>query len=246
MRWIFVSPHFDDAALSCGGLIWEQVSKGLPVEIWTVCAGDPPPGIPSTQAAAIHQIWGFASAEQAVASRRVENQNAAAILGAEVVDFSIPDCIYRRSASGELLYTEDVFVSIHAEEKDLAADIAQALNSELQPEDIIVSPLAIGGHIDHHLVRLAAEQLSLPIRYYSDIPYLLNNPENLIPATLGLENAPHPISARGLEAWQRSIAAYSSQILMLFGSVEGMQDAIQRYWKPQPGLYLWSIPRAAE
>jgi hypothetical protein len=242
MRWIYISPHFDDAALSCGGLIWEQTSKGMPVEIWTVCAGDPPPGLPSTQAAAIHQIWGFTSAEQAVAARSVENQQAAMILGAEVVEFSIPDCIYRRSASGELLYPEDVFVPIHASEKDLAADIAYTLNSELQPGDLVVSPLAIGGHIDHHLVRLAVEQLSLPIWYYSDIPYLLNNPENLVPATLGLKNGSFPISARGLEAWQRSVSAYSSQILMLFGSVEGMQAAIQKYWEQQHGLYLWSVP----
>jgi len=40
-------PHFDDAVLSCGGLIWEQTQKGIPVEIWTVCAGDAPPGSPS-------------------------------------------------------------------------------------------------------------------------------------------------------------------------------------------------------
>jgi len=40
MRWIYISPHFDDAVLSCGGLIWEQTHKGITVEIWTVCAGD--------------------------------------------------------------------------------------------------------------------------------------------------------------------------------------------------------------
>lgn len=244
MRWIFISPHFDDAALSCGGLIWEQSRKGMPVEIWTVCAGDPPPGLPSTQAAAIHQDWGFTSAEQAVASRRLENQTAAAILGAELVDFSIPDCIYRRSASGELFYPEDVFVPIHAEEKDLAPDIAHALNSELQPEDVVVSPLAVGGHIDHQLVRLAAEHLSRPIYYYSDIPYLLTNPENLVPATLGLDHSSHPVSALGLEAWQKSIAAYSSQIHMLFGTVEEMRDGIQKYWNQQQGVDLWSHPQS--
>ena len=28
MRWIYLSPHFDDAVLSCGGLIWEQTHSG--------------------------------------------------------------------------------------------------------------------------------------------------------------------------------------------------------------------------
>jgi LmbE family N-acetylglucosaminyl deacetylase len=33
MRWIYLSPHFDDAVLSCGGLIFDQAQAGTPVEI---------------------------------------------------------------------------------------------------------------------------------------------------------------------------------------------------------------------
>jgi LmbE family N-acetylglucosaminyl deacetylase len=44
MRWIYLSPHFDDAVLSCGGLIFEQARQGIPIEIWTIFAGNPPPG----------------------------------------------------------------------------------------------------------------------------------------------------------------------------------------------------------
>ena len=29
MRWIYLSPHLDDAVLSCGGLIFEQSRQGL-------------------------------------------------------------------------------------------------------------------------------------------------------------------------------------------------------------------------
>jgi len=39
MRWIYLSPHFDDAVLSCGGLIFDQTCGGTAVEIWTVFAG---------------------------------------------------------------------------------------------------------------------------------------------------------------------------------------------------------------
>ena len=44
MHWIYLSPHFDDAVLSCGGMIWEQVHSGETVEIWTLCAGQIPKG----------------------------------------------------------------------------------------------------------------------------------------------------------------------------------------------------------
>jgi len=42
MHWIYLSPHLDDAVLSCGGIIWQQVQSGHQVEIWTICAADPP------------------------------------------------------------------------------------------------------------------------------------------------------------------------------------------------------------
>jgi len=186
-----------------------------------------------------HQQWGIDTAENVVAARCAENQNAAAVVGAETVNFSIPDCIYRRSPSGDLLYPEDVFVPIHTIEKNLHEDIAAALTSELQPGDMIVSPLAIGAHLDHVLTRLAAEHLDYPIWYYADIPYLLNHPEMLVATTEDLKDTLHPISEKGLEVWQSGIAAYTSQILMLFETGEKMQEAIRLYWEDQRGIRLW-------
>ena len=239
MRWIYLSPHFDDAVLSCGGLIWQQAQKGMHVEIWTVCAGDAPPGPLSLLAMECHQQWGIESAEDLVATRRIENQEAAALVGAETVNFSIPDCIYRRYPTGELLYPVEVFAPIHPFEKNLDVDIAAALTSELQPDDMIVSPLAIGGHLDHKLTRQAAEHLGHPIWFYADIPYLINRPEELVPATEGLKETLYPISKKGLGNWQSGIAAYATQTLMLFESAEKMQEVIRTYWENQRGIQLW-------
>jgi LmbE family N-acetylglucosaminyl deacetylase len=239
MRWIYISPHFDDAVLSCGGLIWRQAQKGMHVEIWTVCAGDAPSGTLSQLAMDCHQQWGLESAKDVVSARRLENLEAAALVGADTVDFSIPDCIYRRSLTGELLYPEDVFATIHTFEKDLDVDIAAALISELRPDDIIVSPLAIGGHVDHIMTRLAAEHLGRPIWYYADIPYLINHPEILAPATEGLKETIYPISQKGLGVWQRGIAAYASQILLLFENGKKMREIIRTYWENQRGIRLW-------
>ena len=88
MRWIYLSPHFDDAVLSCGGLIWEQAKKGKAVEIWTICAGDAPPGLLSPLARECHQLWGVPSPELLVPTRRIENLEAAVTLGASTVKLS--------------------------------------------------------------------------------------------------------------------------------------------------------------
>ena len=57
MHWIFLSPHYDDAALSCGGIIWEAVRRGAQVSIWTVCAATPPTGQLSPFAEELHARW---------------------------------------------------------------------------------------------------------------------------------------------------------------------------------------------
>jgi LmbE family N-acetylglucosaminyl deacetylase len=57
MPWIYLSPHFDDVALSCGGLVWEQTQIGEMVSIWTVCAGEPPLGDLSPFAKELHSRW---------------------------------------------------------------------------------------------------------------------------------------------------------------------------------------------
>jgi LmbE family N-acetylglucosaminyl deacetylase len=239
MRWIYVSPHYDDAVLSCGGLIWEQTQKGLLVEIWTICAGDAPPGRLSPLALDCHRQWGIKSARELVAARRKENLEAANRVGAETVDFSIPDCIYRRSPAGDILYSQDVFVPLNPVERGLDGDVAAALVSEIQPGDNIVGPLGIGGHLDHGMTRHAVERLKSHLWYYADIPYLLNRPEMLAAATEGLLSTGHQISELGLRAWQKGIAAYATQIPMLFKTKAKMKTAMQLYWATQPGFRLW-------
>ena len=113
MRWIIISPHFDDAVLSCGGLIWESARRGRTVEIWTIFAGYPSPGPLSELAARIHAQWGTGDARQTVDLRRAEDRAAAALVGATARHFSNPDCIYRTDGAGSFLYTEDVFDPPH-------------------------------------------------------------------------------------------------------------------------------------
>ncbi len=100
MRWIYLSPHLDDAVLSAGGLIYEQAQAGLPVEIWTFMCGYPPDAEVSPFAQLTHAHWGFSSAEETIRMRREEDKRAAALLGATPLHFDFLDCIYRRGADG--------------------------------------------------------------------------------------------------------------------------------------------------
>lgn len=238
MRWIYISPHLDDAVLSCGGLIWELTQSGLPVEVWTIACGYPPPGPISDLARECHDEWGTGTAEQTVSLRREEDHTAVRKVGATAHHFDILDCIYRRSDKSDSLYAV-VFVPPHPADTGLPDEVAVLLSKNLNPDDIIVCPLAIGLHVDHAIVRSAVERLNRPLLYYADIPYLLNHTEGLECALDGLFATVYPISYEGLHAWQDGIAAYASQISMLFLSQERMRAAICGYWQEYSGIRLW-------
>jgi hypothetical protein len=241
MRWIYLSPHFDDAVLSCGGLIWDQAHRGTQVEIWTILAGNPQPGSLSAFALETHDSWGTAGGEQTVNLRKAEDLQAAALLDVKPVHFDYPDCIYRRSPKGEVLYPETVTAVCHPEDADLMKNIASSLEAALLEGDMLVCPLALGGHVDHLLVRQAAEFLRMPLLYYADVPYLLNDPKILEPAVSSLAGQLHPVSESGLAAWLRGVAAYRSQLDSLYKGTGTLYDAIRSYWARECGIRLWCL-----
>ena len=159
MRWIYISPHLDDAVLSAGGFIYEQTRAGNPIEIWTIVCGYPPPGELTPFAQLLHQQWGTGTAEETVRLRRGEDMQAISIVGAKAIHFDVPDCIYRRGPDGDPLYL-DIFVQPHEAEAHLPDQIAQFIAPRLETDDRVICQLGIGGHVDHILVRQAAERLN--------------------------------------------------------------------------------------
>lgn len=239
VRWIYISPHLDDAVLSAGGLIREQTRAGVPVEIWTMMCGLPPEGEVSLLAQAIHEMWGFASAQEAMQGRRAEDQAAASLVGATSVHFDFLDAIYRRGAGGAWAYPEEVCVPMQPVDDGLPTEIAQAISLRLLPDDVLVCQLAVGGHVDHRIVRLAAELLGRPLWYDVDIPYAFNHPEEVEPATAALKASVQPISDASVLVWQEAILAYPSQFSGLFTNPEAMREFIHAYWAQRNGIDLW-------
>lgn len=241
MTWIYLSPHFDDVALSCGGLVWEQVLRGEAASIWTICAGDPPPGALSPFAQSLHRRWETSS--QAAQERRLEDQASCQALGADWRYFKLPDCIYRPGGESGLFYyasEEALFGDIHPGELVMIANLADALRQGLPGDAQVVCPLTLGGHVDHRLTRRAAEQLGRNLWYYADYPYVLDSEqpfEEMLQA--GWTSRVFPVSEAGLAAWQASIAAHQSQISTFWPSVDVMEAAMRAYWQEQGGVRLW-------
>src|SRR5258708_27390740 len=71
---LFLSPHADDAALSCGAQIAMLTRSGERVIIFTVMAGEPPIGLqPSDYTRSFHQRWKFTDDTSVSGRRKKEN-----------------------------------------------------------------------------------------------------------------------------------------------------------------------------
>ncbi|MCA1899676.1 MAG: PIG-L family deacetylase [Chloroflexi bacterium] len=239
MRYIYVSPHLDDAILSAGGLIYEQTSRGTEVEIWTVTAGLPPGGDLSPFAQAIHRSWGVPSAADVISARRAEDIKAAGIVGAKAVHFDFLDCIYRRDKDGNWLYDSGIFVPPHKEDVDFPARLAETLSTLLLPTDRLVCLFGIGSHVDHVLTRRAVETLCRPLYYLADVPYVFRQPAELGLHTAGRKAETRRISDVGFWTWLEAAAAYQSQLSSLFESRREMESLFQQYWSEYLGIRVW-------
>jgi LmbE family N-acetylglucosaminyl deacetylase len=237
MDWIYLSPHPDDVALSCGGLLWEQASNGDRPQVWTICAGDPPPGPLSPFAAALQNRWktGAAASQQ----RRLEDINSCRFLQAGFRHFPVPDCIYRRD-KGESIYLyaseESLFGPLDKREMGLVERLKEALAQTLPEGAQLVCPLGVGGHVDHRLTRLAGERLGGVCWYYADYPYILDHGDQMaqfIPPTW--EETWFPISAAGMEAWEAAVAAHRSQISTFWPDPDAMRAALRAYARQAGG-----------
>ena len=164
-----------------------------------------------------------------------------AIVGAQVTHFDYLDCIYRRGANGESLYME-IYVPPHPEDASLAQNIADTISARILPDDMLVCQLSVGSHVDHVLVRQAAELLGHPLWYDIDIPYIFYKSEEFVSKSAQMRETTHFISNAGLRSWQEAVLQYASQLPALgeaMATSQYAQESILAYWSEWKGIRLF-------
>lgn len=245
MRRLYVAPHPDDVALSCGGTVAIEAREHA-VTIVTVFAGQPE-GVSSAFAEMQHERWGLAP-DQVVEQRRSEDICAAAALGAQVETIWLDalDAIYRdeRYDSDEMLFGRIL-------DEDLATiDEVAGLLAALDPDELVV-PLAIGRHVDHQIVlragrRLAARR-SIPVWAYADLPYGLDQRALTPRLASGVtrEVRLEYLDADAFERKCRAIDCYGSQLPVIFRDWGDHRAALDRYHRwvggGQVAEALWRV-----
>lgn len=234
---LYLSPHFDDVALSCGGRVFMQISAGESVLVVTVAAAEPPDDLISETVQSLHNRWreslGDASgAASMVDQRRSEDRQAFAILGADILHLPYPDCIYRRGADGTVLYPGpvDMFGGINPADSEMVDKLVETF-AALPPAGRVYLPLGVGGHVDHQLTRLAAERVFSEPYYYEDYPYTMRAGalEAVLPPA-GRENWTSEVirlTPAALTAKIDAVAAYQSQLSSFFSSYDDLAEKLR-------------------
>lgn len=248
---IFVSPHFDDIPLSCGGIAARMSRSGIRCICVVVFSGPAPEGSPlSPFARELHAEWESAAGTSVQAInevRREEERQAMRILGLEPVWLDFADAPYRSNEAGEHFYTSDekLFGQVAPEERrNLIPRIAEeilrvAREAGTRGRVRVFAPLGVGHHVDHQLTFRAVRRLGprFGVLFYEDYPYVAR--PNALQARMEELNLPMqrrlaPI-ADLIGVKIASIARYKSQLNILFGSPEAMPAQVRAYAQSASG-----------
>lgn len=253
-RVVILSPHLDDAALSCGGLLHALRDRVSTLVVSTCCA------TPRVQAADGSRKVQLRRGHVRPQYRRREDIAAMHSVNADFVHLSFPDGVYRRSPlTGKLIYRNERERWISPRIEDMAHIeelylVLRRLCLDLG-EILLISPMGIGHHVDHQItaqvaMRLASHGVSL--LFYEDFPYVADpligrgdqdSPQAAL-ERLNLTPAKHFMLPVDVEGKMTLLRHYSSQVPVLFGDDEGMRQRIHArhhagvasefYWRAKP------------
>ena len=223
---LFLSPHLDDVAFSCGGIAALLSDSGWNTILVTVFTRSV---VPAKGFALDCQLGKGLSADiDYLALRRQEDMHAAAALGfTAMLWLDFPEAPHRGYGSapalfGAVLETDDIGQAV--------ADALQTINSAKQPS-LILAPQGLGAHVDHQIVVQAAMHVFSPNRlsFYRDTPYAIRAPDSRpLPDVPTTPEAVIPI-APTLERKIAASCAYETQIGFQFGGAAALGDSLRAF-----------------
>ncbi len=173
--YIYLSPHLDDAVLSCGSMISKQKRQNKKILIITIFAGVPKKNYKLLQSiSGIIKDCGHKSCIDFCRDRINEDINAAKLLNIDFKHLNFFDAIYRKDSSSRFIYKNlsRIFNARPSRADNIKEFVWKIINRNINKTSIIYCPLSTGGHVDHVIVRQIGNLLRSQKRnilFYKDI-----------------------------------------------------------------------------
>lgn len=178
---VFVSPHQDDAILSCGELISQFSGKTtiIVVNVFTKAHKKP-----YTFSAKQFLKNSFAiDANKLYAEREREDKNVLSAFSVKIVNLGFQDALFRKKKNSSLLgkympefdhiyptYRWHIIKGISGNDYAIK-ELQEKLNLFKKKNILVFAPYGIGNHADHLVTRKACEEMFDNLLFYSDFPY---------------------------------------------------------------------------
>ncbi len=219
---LFLSPHLDDVAFSCGALAALLRDQGWRTVLATVFTRSVVPAEGFALACQLDK--GLDAGVDYMALRRDEDRDAARILGfGECLHLGLEEAPHRGYDSPAAL-----FGAVRGDDRawQAVAELAVGLERSMAPS-LVLAPQGLGDHVDHlQVARAVREAVRAPVWWYRDTPYAIRHGEAAAPAPLaglgGVAVAADAAMARKTAA----ACAYRSQVGFQFGGEAGTAAAL--------------------
>lgn len=165
--YIFLSPHFDDAVGSAGGVIKRLVEAGNECCIMTITTAIP---------------WLHLKHINYVLHRHSENKKAAQVLGCSIKNAPFLDARYRKEARRNKRHAKKHNTPVEITEYELIDKIRNYIVENTESNDILIAPAGLGGHIDHRIVNLAVQNIDRTVYFYEEFYYDIKEKESPLTA----------------------------------------------------------------
>ncbi|MDV9188801.1 PIG-L family deacetylase [Streptomyces sp. SR27] len=256
---LVLSPHLDDAVLSCGGLLgW--AGRRAPVTVATLFTRAAPPPYTLSARQYLKQT-GAEDAESLFAERRTEDRRVLERLDVHWRHIGLVDGLFRRLPRPrpgterlsrllpELAHVYPTYrlhlargrVSRYDDETLRAVGATVDALLPGSTGGLVLAPLGVGGHADHVLVRTAAERCGRRVVYYSDFPYDQHAAPD--PGFTGRHRLVAHSWERGLDRKAELIRGYRTQADALFPGGR-VPRAPEVYLLPEDGPWATDPRRA--
>jgi LmbE family N-acetylglucosaminyl deacetylase len=227
---LFISPHLDDVAFSCGGTLLRLRDRGWRIVMCTIFTQSVPD--PQGFALACQTDKGLSPDVDYMAIRRDEDRVFGAIAHADLIHLPLPEAPHRGYHSAAELFGgvhdgDEIWRDLVEEIRDLVVDLAP---------DAIFAPQGLGNHADHlQVIRaIIAAGLEDRVLWYRDTPYAIRQPDAL-PSSL----LPDGLIERGvridrvLDRKIEGCCAYATQVGFQFGGSDQVRSKLTAFHRAE-------------
>ena len=243
---LIISPHLDDAVLSCGDLIDKFIDDKYNVDILTIFSKDVNKKDLSNAAIKFHSNCFLPN--NPMKYRKIEDKKAHKYLKCNSFYLNKLECLYRKKNNKFLYPNLDEIYHFEKEDTEIVETLEKELSKIINSYDIVLAPLGLGNHADHLVCNKAINNIKNKIKnelyFYEEVAYVCYYYRKNAISNWGdnLNSKIIKLSDKNFTKKINSILFYKSQLNILWNNYNQMYkdlEILSKKYDCERSIRLW-------